>query len=142
MHNKLFTLFKYVILFVIGGFVYCGIELAYRQRTHWTMFIVGGLCFIFCGSINEYFDWDMLIWKQMFICTCGITTIEFISGCVVNIWLGWNIWDYSNLPLNILGQICLLFSIIWYGLSLIAIVLDDWLRFWLFKEEKPHYRWK
>ena len=139
---KLKIIFKYVVLLIIGGAAYCGIEMLWRGYTHWTMFLVGGICFLFCGSINELFDWDMPIWKQMLICSAGITVIEFISGVIINIIFKLNVWDYSNLPFNILGQVCLLFSILWFGLSFIAILADDWLRYWLFGEEKPHYRFK
>lgn len=138
--TKLKILVKYAVLLIIGGAAYCGIEMLWRGHTHWTMFLVGGLCFIFCGSINELFDWDMLIWKQMLICAIGITVIEFVSGVIINIVFKLNVWDYSNLPFNVLGQVCLLFSVLWFGLSFIAIVIDDWLRYWLFDEEKPHYR--
>lgn len=134
------SIFKYIILTCIGGCIYCLIELTTRGRTHWTMFIVGGLCFVFCGAINEYFDWDMLIWYQMLIATLGITAIEFVSGCIINLWFGLAVWDYSNLSLNILGQVSLLFSFFWYILSGVAIILDDWLRYFLFNEEKPHYK--
>lgn len=102
----------------------------------------GGLCFLFCGSINEFLRWDMLIWKQMFICAVGITAIEFLSGYILNIVLGLGIWDYSNMPFNIIGQICLPFTVAWYILSLLAIVLDDHLRYWIFGEEKPRYKWR
>lgn len=134
------TISKYLILFIVGGLVYCGIELLWRGKTHWTMFIVGGICFLFCGSINELFEWDMPLWKQMLICTAGITTIEFISGIIINIICKLNVWDYSNLPLNVLGQISLLFSVFWFFLSAIAIILDDYLRYWWFGEEKPRYK--
>lgn len=130
---------KHIILFSIGGLLYCGIEMLWRGRTHWTMFFVGGLCFILCGSINEILDWQTPLWKQMLICAAGISLIEFISGVIINIVLKLNVWDYSHLPLNICGQVCLLFSFFWFILSCAAIVLDDWLRYWLFKEEKPHY---
>ena len=140
MKNLLLFIYKYAALFLIGGAVYCLLELIFRSRTHWTMGIVGGLCFIFCGLINELFDYEMLVWHQMGICAIGITLIEFISGCILNLWLKLGIWDYSNMPLNICGQICLPFTILWFFLSLGAIVLDDWLRYWLFKEERPHYR--
>ena len=142
MKSLLTNLFKYTVLLIIGGAIYCGIELSTRGRTHWSMFVVGGLCFVFCGSVNEFFDWDMIIWKQMLICAIGITIIEFISGCIINLWLGWNVWDYSNQPLNILGQVCVLFSFCWYILSFIAIIFDDYLRFFLFNEEKPHYHFR
>ena len=140
--TKLKVLFKYVVLLIIGGATYCSIEIIWRGHTHWTMFIVGGICFVFCGSVNELFDWDMLIWKQMLICTAGITTIEFLSGIIINIIFKLNVWDYSNLPFNVLGQVCLLFSFLWFGLSFIAIATDDWLRYWLFNEEKPHYKYR
>lgn len=141
MLKNLKILLKYTVLFAIGGAVYCGIEMLWRGHTHWTMFIVGGLCFVFCGSINELFDWDMPIWKQMLICAAGITTIEFISGVIINIIFKLNVWDYSNLPLNVMGQVCLLYSFLWFILSFAAIVLDDWLRYLLFDEEKPRYKW-
>jgi uncharacterized membrane protein len=139
MKIKLIT--KYLFLFSVGGLIYCGLELFWRGHTHWTMFIVGGLCFIFCGSINELFSWDMPVWIQMLICSVGITIIEFISGVIINIIFQLNVWDYSNLPFNIMGQVCLLFSFLWFLLSLVAIWLDDWLRYLYFDEEKPHYRW-
>ena len=56
---------------------------------------------------------------------------RFKCGVIVNIWLGWNIWDYSNTPFNILGQVCLPFALIWFVLAHAAIVLDDYLRYWL-----------
>jgi Predicted membrane protein len=140
--NKIFrTIFKYLILGNIGGIVYVFIELLYRGFSHWTMYIVAAISFILIGLINEYISWDMKLWKQMLIGACIVTFMEFISGYIINIKLGWQVWDYSNLPFNIMGQICLPFSIIWFFISLVAIVVDDYLRYWLFKEERPHYKW-
>lgn len=130
------------VLFAIGGTIYYMIELIWRGYSSLPMVLVGGLCFLFCGSINEFLGWDMLIWKQMFICAVGITAIEFLSGYILNIVLGLGIWDYSNMPFNIIGQICLPFTVAWYILSLLAIVLDDHLRYWIFGEEKPRYKWR
>ena len=53
--------------------------------------------------------------------------------------LGLGVWDYSGMLLNYKGQICLPFSILWIFVSVAAVVLDDWLRYWLFGEERPHY---
>ena len=130
---------KTFILFLVGGITYITIELLYRGYSHWTMFLLGGLCFILIGGINNYISWDMLLWKQMLLGSVIITLLEFICGCMVNLLLHWNVWDYSNLPLNILGQICLPFSILWFFISFVAIVLDDYIRYWFFGEEKPHY---
>ena len=60
----------------------------------------------------------------------------------LNLMLGLHIWDYSDMPFNFLGQICLPFTILWLFLSLLCIFVDDWLRHALFHEEKPHYRWR
>lgn len=129
-----------LILFGMGGLVYLLIEMLYRGRTHWTMFLVGGLCFYMVGIVNEIFPWDMSFLLQCLIGGIIITTVEFFSGCIINLWLAWNVWDYSNVPFNILGQICLPFTLLWIIISAPAIILDDYLRYWLFGEEKPRYK--
>ena len=130
---------KHLALFLIFGALYIVIELVYRGYSHWTMFILGGICGICVGLLNEVFPWGMPIWAQAGIGAVIITALEFICGIVVNIWLQWGVWDYSNTPLNILGQVCLPFALIWFVIAHAAIVLDDYLRYWLFNEEKPHY---
>ena len=130
---------KIFILFLIGGFIYVAIELGFRGHSHWTMFLLGGLCFILIGGLNNYIPWEMSIIKQGVIGALIVTSLEFIFGLILNLYLNLGIWDYSNMPFNILGQICLPFSIAWFFLSLVAIFVDDWLRYILFKEEKPHY---
>lgn len=135
-------LLKLGCLFLIGGAIYILIELVYRGYSHWTMFLLGGLCFVLIGGVNEYIPWEMPLWLQAGIGAVIITALEFICGCIVNLALGWNVWDYSNTPLNILGQVCLPFAIIWFVIAHAGIVLDDYLRYWLFKEEKPHYTYK
>ena len=132
---------KYEFLFFVGATIYVIIEKLYRGYSHWTMFLLGGICFIALGLINEMIPWDMPLLLQMFIGGMIITVLELITGCVVNLWLGWNVWDYSELPFNLWGQISLFSSIVWVGLSLVAIVLDDFIRWKWFGEDKPHYRW-
>ena len=131
---------KYVMLFTIGGSIYYDIECIYRGYSHWTMAILGGICFVLIGNINEHLSWDTPLWKQGLIGSAIITSLEFITGCIVNLWLGWNVWDYSDTPFNILGQICIPFSIIWFFISLLAIIVDDYIRYWIFGEEKPKYK--
>ena len=131
---------KHLILGTIGGLIYVLLELIWRGYSHWTMFLLGGTCFVLLGLINEILDWDTPLTLQMLIGCTVITVLEFITGCVVNLWLGWNIWDYSDLKFNILGQISLFSSIGWYFISLVGITLDDWLRYRLFGEKKPRYK--
>ena len=132
---------KYFILGIIGGAVYVLLEMLWRGFSHWTMFLLGAVCFILIGLVNEVYEWDTPLLLQM-LCGCAIiTALEFITGCIVNLWLGWNVWDYSELPCNLWGQISLFSSIVWVGLSLVGIILDDFIRWKFFGEDKPHYRW-
>lgn len=141
MNKKINSIIKYLFLFGVGGLLYCLIELVARGYSHWTMILCGGICFVMIGLTNNIISWDMPFWKQAIIGDCWTLLIEFITGCIVNLWLGWNVWDYSKLPGNILGQICPQFALIWLLLVCLAIVLDDYLRHWFFGEEKPHYIW-
>lgn len=132
-------LLKTSLLFLVGGTIYVLIELLWRGHSHYSMFIVGGVCFILVGAINEFYSYKLgLVWQAM-IGSILITLVEFVAGLILNIHLGLGIWDYSHLPLNILGQVCLPFMIAWFFLAGIAIILDDYLRYWLFKEERPCY---
>lgn len=131
-------LLKNLFLWFIGGSIYYLIEIMYRGYSHWTMFILGGLCFVACDLINEIWEWSMPLIKQMFIGGMIITILEFITGYIVNIKLGWNVWNYSN-PFNFMGQISLPSSIAWFFLAGVAIVLSDEIRYLFFNEEKPRY---
>ena len=134
------VIIKYMTLLLTGGGLYVLVELIWRGRSHWTMFLLGGLCFISIGLINEIIPWDMPLWQQIIIGAGIITVLEFLTGCIVNLWLGWDVWDYSGLPGNILGQICPQFFLLWVPIALVAIVLDDWLRYWRWGEGRPHYK--
>ena len=131
---------KYLVLMATGGLLYVVLELIWRGRSHRTMFLLGGICFMALGLINEILPWSLALWKQMLIGVAIITVLEFLTGCIVNLWLGWNIWDYSHLPGNILGQICPQYCLLWLPVSLAGIVLDDWLRYWWWGEVRPHYK--
>lgn len=128
---------KHLILFFIGGIIYVALEVIWRGYTHWSMFVVGGVAFLLIGGINEYFPWSMPLWKQCGIAMLIVTLLEFISGCILNLWFGLNIWHYT--VLEVLGQVSLPFMAVWYFLSAAGIVMDDYLRWKIFGEEKPHY---
>lgn len=131
---------KAVFFFCIGFMLYITIEVLWRGCSHWTMGLLGGLCFLFIGSLNELFPWELdLVWQTL-LSAGAITFLELTAGLILNIWMGLGIWDYSNLPHNLLGQISLQYSLLWIPLSLAAIFLDDLLRYYLFDEEKPCYR--
>lgn len=140
MSKRAKLILKYLFLFLFGGTVYCLIELLFRGHTHPSMYILGGICFIICGLYNEVLSWETPLVLQMFLGATSITILEFITGVIVNIILKLNVWDYSNMPFNILGQICLPFWFAWFFLSVIAIIVDDYIRYYFFGEEKPRYK--
>ena len=111
------TFKKYALFFVIGGTGYAVLEILWRGYTHWSMVIAGGLCFSMFSLVAVYLKGKPLIVKA-FICALGITAIEFLFGVVFNMLLKMNVWDYSDMPLNFMGQICPYFSLLWCVLAL------------------------
>lgn len=111
---------NYIILFGLGAFSYGLLEVVWRGYTHWTMMIAGGLCFVVFSVISEKLHGVRLLYK----CILGsltVTAIELVFGGIFNLALNMNVWDYSNIPINLFGQICLLFSVLWGFLSIVAI---------------------
>ncbi len=131
---------KFSFLFLLGGLIYYTIEVLYRGYSHPSMYILGGICFICIGELNEFHNSNLSLISQMLISAIIITILELITGLIVNKWLKLNVWDYSNLAYNLIGQISLVSTNVWFFLSLPAILLDDWLRYHFFNEEKPHYK--
>ncbi len=111
-----------LLVFLVGASGYGAIEILWRGYTHWTMLIAGGVCLLLLYKIFLYLKGSTLITK----CLLGgliITTIELIAGAVVNLELGMNVWDYSKMPFNLYGQVCLLYSIFWVLLCLPVALL-------------------
>ena len=122
--TKLYNIFLHVLMGVFGGLTYMGIELLWRGHTHWSMGVIGGLCFVLIGLLDEWQDHPPML-LQMIQGMCIVTAIELVSGVVLNIILGLGIWDYSNMPGNILGQVCPQFMAAWFFLSAVAVKIEN-----------------
>ena len=133
------TILKYLFLFLIGGFAYFYLEILFRGYSHFSMIICGGLAFVLCGVLNQATHFHMNLLTQMVLSAIIITFLEFITGYIVNMKLHWNVWDYSQLPYNLYGQVCVLYSCLWFVLSLVCIFADDMIRWLIFDEEPPRY---
>ena len=138
MMNNIKKYLKIFILWLTGGSSYFFLEILFRGRSHWTMFLLGGFCFLLIGALNEYLN--LSLFQQGLLGSLIVSCLEFIFGLVLNIYLKLNIWDYSSLPFNILGQVCLPFSILWVFISIFAVFLVDFLRYLFFKEKIPKYK--
>lgn len=114
---------KDAFLFLTGGTIYPTLEVAARGRTDFSMAVAGGLCLCLIDRVcNEKIKNEPLLIR----CAAGsgiITGVEFLIGVLVNMVLRLDVWDYSSLPLNILGQICLPFSILWFFATIPAMGL-------------------
>ena len=115
---------RYALCFIIGAVGYAIIELLWRGRTHWSMMIAGGICFTMFAVISRLLKGRNIFIKAA-VCALVVTAIELIFGLIFNIWLELNVWDYSNQPYNLLGQICPLFSLMWGMVALITLPLAD-----------------
>ena len=115
---------RFIIIFILGGFGYCILEILWRGYTHWTMFVLGGLCLYALTATFNRLQRVHLALKA--IIGGGIITVaEFLTGCIVNLYLGWRVWDYSAAPYNLLGQICLPYSILWMLLCIPVALISD-----------------
>lgn len=111
---------------LIAGGIYLLIELAWRGYTHWTMLPLAAVIFICAGVLDEV-ERPPSIWQQVILGTTIATALEFVAGLILNVWLGLGIWDYSNLPGNVLGQICPQFTLAWAVLVLISIRIENFM---------------
>ena len=126
-----------MLLFLVGGIGYAGLEILWRGYTCPVMVIVGGIGFLLVAGLNRRFSGSLL--GLALLGGTEITLLEFCAGLLLNCYLGLCVWDYSHLPLNLLGQICLPFWALWCLLAVGAAVLEDHLRYWLFAGEQPRY---
>lgn len=131
-------IYKDLILIFIMGSLYMVLEGLWRGWTHISMLVVGGTAAFLIGRLNEHPEfYDKKMWQECIIGTFIALALEFTSGVILNIWLGLDIWDYSNIPCNLYGQICLPYAVLWFILMPLCIGIDDYLRYRLFEEKKP-----
>ena len=109
--------YEYGIVYLTGAAGYTLVELGWRGYSHWTMALTGGACFAAIYLIESKFKGSPL-WKRCLAGSLVITLAELAVGFTVNMLLGWNVWDYSGLVFNLFGQICLLYSSLWFLLCL------------------------
>ena len=116
------TLFS--ILFALGAVGYYFIEIAFRGFSHWSMALCGGICLCSVYAANRKLGHRALVFRAL-IGALIITAIEFLAGCILNLYLGWNIWNYSNFPINLAGQITPLFSALWFFMCIPICVISS-----------------
>ena len=122
--ERLKTRIEYISVLLIGGILYSAIEILWRGFTHWTLTAVGGICFLLLYVINRKMSRRNLLLR----CLLGagiITAVEFAAGVVVNLIFRLDVWDYSSMSFNIMGQVCLYFSCMWFALCIPAYLFGS-----------------
>ena len=134
---------------VLFGMTYNVIEVFYNAISSGTwdlvgassvwMFLVGGAAGVVLGKINEPGSCPACLPYPIQVILGGsvITSLEFLSGLILNVWLGLDIWDYSSAKLNIMGQIDLWHSFCWILVTPTAFWVDDVLRHYLYEKARP-----
>lgn len=115
-------IWRKAFLFCLGGGVYGALELIWRGRTHISMFLLGGACFLLLGRLGRL---RLPVAVLPLLGALVVTAGELATGLAVN--RDYAVWDYRALPWNFRGQICLQFSLLWMPLSLLAIGLYGFL---------------
>ena len=101
-------------LFCLGGSAYVGLEVLYRGRSHGSMFLAGGSCFLLLGQLRS-----LPLHLRALAGSGIITAVELATGLLAN--RDHRVWDYRDLPMNYRGQICLPFSLLWIPVGLGAM---------------------
>lgn len=109
-----------LLVFLLGGAVYGMIEVLFRGHTHWSMVLTGGACVLTLYVLVEWLNSQPLVLAAL-AGALIITAYEFSVGCLVNLRFGWNVWDYSGMAGNLLGQICPVFTAAWFALCFVFL---------------------
>ena len=115
---------KRIFFFAVGGCLYMGLELLWRGRSHGSMFLAGGLCFLLLGQLQQTRP-GLPFLLRAFAGAGIITMVEYAAGLVFN--RNYAVWDYREQLLNYQGQICLGFSLLWIPVSVVAMFLYSFL---------------
>jgi hypothetical protein len=110
-------LFRLCFFFAVGGGGYYGIELLVRGRSHWTMALAGGLCFVIIAALAVADRRFLTPPIKGFIIAVFITATELLFGIITRDIMKIRIWDYSNMSYNFQGYICLWYSLAWFASS-------------------------
>ena len=112
-------IWKQAVLFYMGGGAYMTLEFLWRGKSHYSMFLLGGVCFLIIGRLGRKLPLAVRL-----IANSGvITALELLTGLLVN--RNYSVWDYRSTPFNYLGQICLPFSLLWIPVSLLGLMIYE-----------------
>ena len=111
-------LWKNAVLFYMGGAGYMALEFLWRGRSYGSMFLLGGSCFLVLGKVRKL---PGPLPVKVLLGAAAVTGMEFMAGLLVN--QQHQVWDYTDMPMNFRGQVCLPYSLLWLPVSLAGMLL-------------------
>jgi uncharacterized membrane protein len=136
---------RVVILYPILGLCGLLIEIFFTALTSgditlkgytslWCIFIygTGGLIVVAINAWDKYYKQKMII--QVLVGGLCLTMVEFCFGMIFNVWLGFDLWDYSHYAVNLYGQVELYHTLCWFGFMPFFIWLIDMVGWALYRE--------
>ena len=144
--DKISNILLSILMCSWSGVIYFLLEVFWKtihgepEKISWTMLILAIVLSIPVERFGAELPWKMSLLIQSLICATAVTIAELLVGILLNIILGMGIWDYSHMPFNFLGQICLYFFILWYFLCFIFIQVFDWIRYFIKGGQRPIYK--
>ena len=135
-------MWKNIVMFFAGFCLYITMEVCFRGYSFPLCGVLGGLALILIDKINNRISWDLDLSIQALLGSLLITGLELVFGSIAKYTpLLPIMWDYSNLPANFAGIICLPFSALWILISVVAIFFADAINYYVFNDPvRPYYR--
>ena len=132
---------KSLVMFFTGFSHYLLIEYMFRGYTFVLMGVLGGIAIVILDKINDEISWNVDLLVQSMLGANLITFMELVVGLIAKYTsLLPVMWDYSNMPLNYKGIICIPFYAAWMALSIVAIFIADAINYYIFHDTIcPYY---
>lgn len=122
-------MYYFILNFFIYGFLGWCTEVAFaafkEKRFVNRGFLNGPICPVYgfgvgiVVSLLEPFASNLIV--LYLVSTVVVTVLEWVTGFLLEKIFHSRWWDYSNMPLNLNGYVCLLFSLVW-GVACVFIV--------------------
>lgn len=122
-------LYNYLAYFFIYGFLGWCVEVVFKalQKGVWQNrgFLNGAICPIYgfglCAVLLILEPYKDNLWILYFGSVLVTSALELVTGFLMDKIFHKRWWDYSRMPLNINGYVCLLFSLVW-GVACVIFV--------------------
>ena len=131
--HDIYDLFYIFIVYSVIGWIYESTLVSIQSRTPVNRgFLAGPVIPIYgCGALGLY----LLLWDYrenlLLVFVLGAllaTALEAVTSWIMECVFHTRLWDYSYLPLNYKGRVCLFVSLFWGLLSVLMIIIQPYIQ--------------